>query len=156
MTSPSTVGMSGAMLFDDIRKKLMDAIRGHRTIEKEILRVALGELQTIEARGDSVDDEVTAKVIKKLVKSNRETLEVTEAADKRSDLEQEIAILEALLPKGMSAEDVAAALAPVADAIKAAGNDGQATGVAMKHLKGAGVAADGKLVSEAVKRLRAG
>jgi uncharacterized protein len=142
------------MLFDYLRTKLKDAIKGHRTIEKEILRVALGELQTIEARGDSVDDEVAAKVIKKLVKSNRETLAATEAPEGRAALEQEIAILEALLPKGLSAADLASLLAPVAADIRAAGNDGQATGVAMKHLKATGVAAGGKDVADAVKALR--
>jgi hypothetical protein len=42
----------------------------------------------------------------------------------------------------------------VAGAIKAAGNDGQATGVAMKHLKSAGASVDGKTVAEAVKQIR--
>jgi uncharacterized protein len=48
-----------------------------------------------------------------------------------------------------------AALAPVADAIRAAGNDGQATGVAMKQLKSTGATVDGKTVAAAVKQLRA-
>lgn len=142
------------MLFDDLRAKLKDAIKGQRTVEKEILRVALGELQTIEARGDRVDDEAAGKVIKKLVKSNRETLDATKAPEQRAVLEQEIAILEALLPKGLSADDLASLLAPVAADIRAAGNDGQATGVAMRHLKASGVSAGGKEVADAVKALR--
>jgi len=47
-----------------------------------------------------------------------------------------------------------AALAGVTDAIRAAGNDGQATGVAMKELKKAGAVVNGKDVSAAVKQLR--
>ena len=46
------------------------------------------------------------------------------------------------------------ALAPVVDALKAAGNDGQATGVAMKHLKSVGAVVTGKEVTAAVKKLR--
>ena len=49
-----------------------------------------------------------------------------------------------------------AALASVQDAIKAAGNDGQATGVAMKELKKLGAVVNGKDVSAAVKKLRGG
>jgi len=52
-------------------------------------------------------------------------------------------------------EDIVSALAPVHAAIKAAGNEGQATGVAMKHLKSSGATVNGKDVAEAVKRVRA-
>jgi hypothetical protein len=38
--------------------------------------------------------------------------------------------------------------------VKAAGNDGQATGVAMKHLKSLGAEVNGKDVSAAVRQLR--
>jgi hypothetical protein len=50
---------------------------------------------------------------------------------------------------------VVALLGPVTDAVRGAANDGAATGVAMKHLKASGAAVDGKVVSAAVKRLRA-
>ena len=46
--------------------------------------------------------------------------------------------------------------ARIETAIKAAANDGQATGVAMKHLKTASVKPNGQVVSDAVKKLRAG
>ena len=46
------------------------------------------------------------------------------------------------------------ALGGVESAIKAAGNDGQATGVAMKPRKASGAVVSGIAVSEAVKRLR--
>ena len=42
------------------------------------------------------------------------------------------------------------------DAIRAAGNDGQATGIAMKTLKASGAAIDGKLVGDVVRKMRAG
>lgn len=142
------------MLLDDIRTRLKAAMKNQRTVEKEILRVALGELQTIEARGEAIDDALVLRVVKKLLKSNRETLDATTATADRAALEEEIVVLESLVPKSMSVDDIAAALAPVADQIRAAGNDGQATGIAMRHLKGAGIAADGKDVAEATKRLR--
>jgi hypothetical protein len=55
----------------------------------------------------------------------------------------------------MSVDDIVKALEGQIDAIKAAGNDGQATGIAMKHLKSTGQTASGNEVAEAVKRLRA-
>ena len=142
------------MLVDTIKKRIMAAMKAKNDLEKEVLRVALGDIQTEEARGTEITDAYCEKVLKKLVKSNRETLaNVTDAAQ-RATLEQEIVILESLLPKTLSPEEIAAQLAPVHEQIRAAGNDGQATGVAMKHLKGAGIAADGKDVAAAVKSLR--
>ena len=67
---------------------------------------------------------------------------------------EEIAVLESFLPKTLSVDEIVAALAAVADPIKAAGNDGQATGVAMKHLKSTSALVNGKDVSEAVKKIR--
>jgi hypothetical protein len=58
------------------------------------------------------------------------------------------------LPAALSPEQLAGHLAPVAEAIKAAKNDGQATGIAMKHLKASGVSATGNEVGAAVRRMR--
>jgi uncharacterized protein YqeY len=144
------------MLVDDLKKQLTEAMKARRTVEKEVLRVALGEIQTIEARGEAVDDALVTRVLRKLVKSNQETLAATEQAERRQELEEEIRVIEGLLPKRLGVEEIVAALAEVADAIRAANSDGQATGVAMKHLKGSGAAVDGKLVSDAIKKMREG
>lgn len=143
------------MLIDVIKARVLAALKAGRTVEKEILRVALGEMQTIEARGTPLTDEDAAKVVVKLVKSNRETMEASTNDTQRAELAEEIAILESLLPKSLGVEEIAVALAASRDAIRAAGNDGQATGIAMKALKAAGIAADGKKVGEAVKQMRA-
>jgi uncharacterized protein YqeY len=120
------------------------------------LGVALGELQTVEARKGSLSDEEGFAIIRKLVKSNRETYDASEAPDQRKVLEEEIAILESLVPKSLGAEDLVAALASVQEAIRSAGNDGQATGIAMKTLKAAGAVVDGKLVGDVVRKIRSG
>ncbi|GMV15356.1 MAG: GatB/YqeY domain-containing protein [Polyangiaceae bacterium] len=145
------------MLSEEIKKRMLQAMKSGDTLEKEILRVALGEIQTQEARASkAMSDEEVAAVLRKLVKNNQETLGVSERAEQKDQLAKEIAILESLLPKALGVDEIVAALAPVRDAVKAAGNDGQATGVAMKHLKSAGAVVTGKEVTEAVKRLRAG
>ena len=51
----------------------------------------------------------------------------------RERLEQETAVLAEFLPQIMDAAAVEAALSDVADQIRAAGGDGPATGIAMKH-----------------------
>jgi hypothetical protein len=94
-------------------------------------------------------------VVKKLIKSNQETHDKSENAAQRATLEEEIAILESLLLKSLSVGAIVSELEPVREAIRAAGSDGQATGVAMKHLKALGANVNGKDVAEAVKRLRA-
>ena len=143
------------MLSEEIKKRMLQAMKAGRTLEKEILRVALGEIQTQEARAKQAlsDDEVAA-VVRKLVKNNQETLGVSESAEQKAQLAEEITVLESLLPKALGVDEIVAALAAVADAVRAAGNDGQATGVAMKHLKSTGAVVTGKEVTAAVKQIR--
>lgn len=138
------------MLVDEIKKRITQAMKSGNTVEKEVLRVALGEMQT---KGVTTDEETIA-IVRKLVKSNQETLALTTDAAQKGTLQSEIAVLESLLPATLGVDQIVAALAPVADAIKAAGNDGQATGVAMKHLKSTGATVTGKDVTDAVKKLR--
>lgn len=144
------------MLIPQIKERMRAALKARRTLEKEILGVALGELETVEARKGSLSDEEGFAIVRKLVKSNRETLEVSESAEQKKALEEEIVVLESLLPKALGPAEIEAALSGVRDAIKSAGNDGQATGVAMKTLKASGAVIDGKLVGEVVRKMRAG
>jgi uncharacterized protein YqeY len=143
-------------LAEEIKKQMTQAMRDKNEVAKNILRLAFGEMQTAEARtGRAVKEDEAVAIVKKLVKSNEETLAVATDPAQKDALAKEIAVLTALLPKSLGVPEIVAALAPVADAIKAAGNDGQATGVAMKHLKSTGASVDGKAVAEAVKAIRA-
>lgn len=144
------------MLIDDIKKRMFSAMKAGHTVEKEILRVAVGEITTQEARGQGTlgDDEVRG-ILRKLVKSNREAFEAAQDEPTRATLQQEIEVLESLLPKNLSVEQIVAALAPVQDAIRSAAGAGPATGLAMKHLKASGAVVEGKDVGEAVGRIRA-
>lgn len=144
------------MLLDEIKARMFRAMKAGDTLEKEILRVAVGEITTEAARaGRKGDDAEAQAILRKLIKSNDESLESVSEAERRAELSRESEILRSLLPRALGEEELLAALASVADAIRAAGNDGQATGIAMKQLKADGIAADGKLVGAAVKRLRA-
>jgi uncharacterized protein len=143
------------MLLDEIKARMFKAMKAGNAVEKEILRVAVGEITTDREReGRTGSDEEAQGLIRKLVKSNDETIAASGDPAKKAVLEEENRILSEFLPKSLDVEAIVAALVPVADAVKAAGNEGQATGVAMKHLKGAGAAVQGKDVALAVKRLR--
>jgi len=144
------------MLLEAIKARMFAAIKAGRAVEKEILRVAVGEITTEQAReGRKGDDAEAQAIVAKLVKSNQESLAASEDPAQRAVLEEEIAILSGFLPKLLGTDEIVELLAPVRDAVRAAGNDGQATGVAMKHLKSSGAAVNGKDVAEAVKRVRA-
>lgn len=144
-----------AMLRDEIKRRSLAAMKAGHGLEKEILRVALGEIQTQEARtSETMSDEQAAAIVRKLIKSNAETLASSTDDEQRATLRQEIEILESLLPKALTVDEIVATLSPVADAITGATADGPATGIAMKHLKASSAVVDGKDVAAAVKRMR--
>ena len=142
-------------LLDQIKAQMFAAMKSGNVTEREILKVAMGEITTDAARpGKKGDDEETLVILKKLVKSNEESIEASQDEAQKAQLRAEIEVLNAYLPKSLGLADIVAALSPVAEAVKAAANDGQATGVAMKHLKTLGAVVNGKDVSAAVRQLR--
>ena len=143
------------MLVDRIKEGALAAMKAKDDVARDILRLALGEIQTAEARGGrELGDDEAAAVVRKLIKSNEETSGASEREDQKLALTREIAVLSALLPAPMTAGQITEALAGARDAIAAARSEGQATGVAMKHLKAAGVTAPGTEVAIAVKAIR--
>lgn len=146
------------MLVEEIKKRVALAMKQGDAVTRDVLRLALGEIQTAEARKNAkLGEEDAAAALRKLIKSNEETLGALVAGDERiAALKREIEVLASLLPAQMNAAQIVAALAGQVDAIKAAGNDGQATGIAMKHLKASGASVSGAEVTAAVKQIRQG
>jgi hypothetical protein len=144
------------MLLDDIRARVTQAVKDKDEAARDVLRLVLGEVQTAEARAGRplAEDEVVA-IVRKLVKSNEETLAAAADGPLAPALRHEIGVLAALLPKTLGVADLVLALEPQREALRAAKNDGQATGLAVKHLKAAGIAAGGQDVAAAVKAIRA-
>ena len=60
----------------------------------------------------------------------------------------------ALALTSLSVDAVTEALAPLAEALRAAKSDGHAMGLAMKHLKTSGAVVESAAVQEAIKRVR--
>lgn len=135
----------------EIKKSMFAAMKAKNTVEKEILRVAMGE---ITRAGDEPDDAAVQGILRKLIKSNREALDASSDDEQKATLNQEIEALGKFLPQALSVEQIVEALAPVAEQIKAAPNQGPAMGVAMKTLKAAGAETTAGDVAKAVGQIR--
>lgn len=124
---------------------------------RAFLRFIKGELQMAETRQNkALTDEQQSNVLKKILKSNEETLATLATTDDRFvALTEENALLNGLLPNLASNDEIKAALTVVLEQIKAAKNEGQAMGLAMKTLKEAKVICEGNTVKEIVNEMRA-
>ena len=147
--------MSLENTINDHLKKAMLAkdekgLRALRAIKAAILLA-----KTAEGAGEAMTADAEIKLLQKLVKQRKDSIEIFEQQN-RSDLaikeKEEVEVIEQFLPKQMSAEEIKAA---VAEIIKQTGvvnfsGLGQVMGIASKQLAGK---ADGKTISTIVKEL---
>jgi|SRR5687767_2361604 len=125
-------------------------LRSLRAIKAAILLAKTSEGSTGELKEE---DEI--KLLQKLVKSRKDSLEIFQQQN-RADLakkeEEEIAVIERFLPKQMSAEEIKAELEKIIAAVGASSpaDMGKVMGAATKQLAGK---ADGKTISALVKEL---
>jgi len=143
-------------LRDTIVADLTAAMKAKDADRLSTLRMVKANLMNrqIEKGGELTDDQIT-KALQSLVKQRRDSIEQYKKAG-RSELvakeAAEIAVIETYLPQAASAEEIAAA---VAAAVSETGASSvKDMGIVMKATlsKLAGKNADGKLVSETVKR----
>jgi uncharacterized protein YqeY len=146
----------------DLHAKLREAMKAKDDLAKDLLRVILGEVSTRRARaGKEPSEEEIHAIIRKVIAGNDETRkELAQrgqgAHEAYGRLARENAYLETLLPQTLDRAAIHKELEPVAAELRGAKNDGQATGMAMKHLKQKGLAVLGEDVAAAVKELRWG
>jgi uncharacterized protein YqeY len=147
--------MSLELTINEQLKKAMLAkdekgLRGLRAIKSAILLV-----KTAEGGAAGLSEEAEIKMLQKLVKQRKDSIEVFETQG-REDLavkeREEVEVIEQFLPKQMSTEEIKLA---VAEVIKESGLSGmsalgQVMGLATKKLAGK---ADGKAISAVVKEL---
>lgn len=121
------------------------------------IKAALINLKTSEGFGGQVKEEDEIKLLQKLVKQRKESLEIYEK-QQRSDLaekeKEEIDVIEKFLPKQMSHEELKEVIAGI---VKQTGASSQADmgkvmGMANKQLAGK---ADGKTIAVIVKEILA-
>ncbi|MGB3006941.1 MAG: GatB/YqeY domain-containing protein [Chitinophagaceae bacterium] len=126
------------------------ALRSLRAVKAAILLA-----KTSEGAGGELKEEDELKLLQKLVKSRKDSLEIFQQQN-RTDLakkeEEEISVIEKFLPKQMLPEEVKAVLAKIIADVGATSpaDMGKVMGAATKQLAGK---ADGKLISTLVKEL---
>lgn len=141
---------------EDIKKAMLakervklDALRG---VKKEFL-----EAKTAKGSDGELSDEMAMKIIAKLVKQRKESAQIFQTQNRPELAEKELeeaSHIEGYLPKQMSSDELEAALKAVIAEVGAKGPQdmGKVMGVASKKLAGL---ADGRLISETVKKLLA-
>jgi uncharacterized protein len=128
------------------------ALRSLRAIKAAILLA-----KTSEGASGELKEEDEIKLLQKLVKSRKDSLEIFQQQN-RPELakkeEEEIAVIEKFLPKQLSAEEVKVIVTEIIAATGATSpaDMGKVMGVATKQLAGK---ADGKAISAIVKELLA-
>ncbi len=128
------------------------ALRSLRAIKAAILLA-----KTAEGASGELKEEDEVKLLQKLVKSRKDSLEIYQQQN-RPELakkeEEEIAVIEKFLPRQLSADELKAELEKIIAATGASSpaDMGKVMGVATKQLAGK---ADGKMISSLVKELLA-
>jgi hypothetical protein len=127
-----------------------------RSKEKDLLKVVLGEIQQKSASGKVTDDQGLA-IVKSMIKNNIEKVlpHLKDEDERKTMIEEENKILQSLLPSYLTAEQIKNRLVDLVGQIKEAKSEGQATGIAMKHLKLINVQVEGETVKQAIQEMRA-
>lgn len=143
------------MLKQLIKSNLITAMKEKNETKKNIYRVVLGEIDTLESRQvKPLSDEGVAKVIRKVVQNNKETLFFVKDNSAKETLNTENDILESLLPKTLTTKEIEFLLTELKSKITDANNEGQAIGIAMKFLKEKQAIVNGEDVKTIVASIR--
>lgn len=132
-----------------MKAKDQAALRGIRAIKSAIL------LEKTSGSGKELDDADGIKMVQKLIKQRKDSLEIYEQQG-REDLaeteREEIAVLERYLPKQMSEAELEQTIKAIVEETGATSmkDMGKVMGIANKRLAGK---AEGKAISETVKAL---
>ncbi len=135
---------------DAMKSKNEPVLRSLRAIKAEIIKA-----KTEPGAGGAVSEEVETKLLQKMVKQRRDSLEIF-TQQSRPELAQkeqeEISVIEQFLPAQMDEAALRAELSSIIAEVGAASpaDMGKVMGVASKKLAGR---ADGKAISAAVKEL---
>lgn len=148
-------------LFETVSNDIKAAMKAQDKIRLEALRGAKKEFLEAKtakgAEGDLTDDQAV-KIIQKMVKQRKDSATIYQEQNRPELAEKEwaeVAVLENYLPKQMSPEELEAALREIIAQVGASSpaDMGKVMGAATKALAGK---TEGRLISEAVKRLLAG
>ncbi|MBQ3623791.1 MAG: GatB/YqeY domain-containing protein [Prevotella sp.] len=147
-------------IFDQISEDIKAAMKARDKVRLDTLRnikKVFLEAKTAPGANDTLEDADALKIIQKLAKQGRETAQ-TYVANNRQDLADgelaQVAVLEEYLPKALSEAEIEAEVRKIIAETGASSmkDMGRVMGAASKQMAGR---ADGRLISEIVKRLLA-
>ena len=115
-----------------MRAKLPESMKARDAVQTQFLRYWIAQLTL--GDGTEVADDVAVKKMRGVLKEAK--------GGQTTFTPDELSLIAQWVPASLSADQIAALLAPVADAIKAAPKDGMAMGIAMKALAGQTVDSD--------------
>ena len=147
-------------LSEQVQKDMVDAMRNKQELRLSTLRMVKAALKNIEIdKRAALDEKEELQVFSTLIKQRKDSIDAFEKGN-RPELAkkeaEEIAIIEAYMPKAVSEADVTAAVrASIAEMGSPTMKD---MGTVIKNVMArfAGARVDGKLVSETVKKELAG
>jgi uncharacterized protein YqeY len=143
---------------DKINQEITAAMKARNEPELRALRAIKAALllaATSEGAGEAVTDEQAIKIVQKLAKQRKESLDIF-TTQNRPDLavkeQEELNVFERYLPKQMGDDEIMAQLKEMltANNITSAADFGKAMPLAMKQMAGK---ADGKKISELLKKI---
>lgn len=147
-------------LEEKVMEELKNAMRAKDEAALRTLRAIKAAIiieKTSEGASGAISEATELKMLQKLAKQRRDSLEIFEKQN-REDLaskeREELVIIEKFLPKQMSADELKTEVKAIIDQVgaKTPADMGKVMGVASKQLAGK---ADGKSISEMVKQLLA-
>ncbi|MBO5466363.1 MAG: GatB/YqeY domain-containing protein [Prevotella sp.] len=147
-------------LFEQVSKDIVAAMKAKDKVALEALRnikKVFIEAKTAPGSNDELDDATAMKILQKLAKQGHDAADLYVAQNRQDLADAELAqvkVIESYLPQPMSVEEIEVAVKEIiaqtgASSIK---EMGKVMGIASKQLAGK---ADGKAISDAVKRLLA-
>lgn len=148
------------MLFDQISKDIMTAMKEHDAVRRDTLRNVKKyfiEAKTAPGKNDELSDADALKILQKLAKQGRESADIYTQQGRADLAEEEMAqvrVIEEYLPKQLSPEELEARLRDIIAqlGVTTPQQMGKVMGVATQQLAGL---ADGGAISACVKKILA-
>ena len=100
------------MTYDELHAEMVAAMKAKDKVRLGVTRLVLGELKNAASRGGAheISEEETTAQIKRTLKQTNETLEMSEKAgnnpERTENLREQVAVLESLLPKQVSGDEL--------------------------------------------------
>ncbi|MBF0196732.1 MAG: GatB/YqeY domain-containing protein [Planctomycetes bacterium] len=147
-------------LKDDIKKRLMQAMKAKNADELTVLRQIKTEVMKFETSGadKSASDEDVMKILNSLAKQHQESIDIYKENDRKDLLDKEVVeleIIKSFLPQEINDDDLQVLVEEVISEVGASTKKdmGQVMKRAREIVAEKGLMADGRALSEKVKSL---